>query len=85
MVIDVIIAFGGGECCGDISTWVKVSITVPLHEHSSTSEEGGISHNDEGTLYIGEVEDWSSLEVGQQCRKGSLLIGSPHPGLILLG
>ena len=61
---------------------MKVSITITLHENSSTSEEGCISHDDKGALDIGEVENWGSLKVGQQHRKGILLVRSPSPGLV---
>ena len=47
-VIDVIILFGWCECFGRISTRVMVSIVISLHEHSSCSEEGGVSYDSKG-------------------------------------
>ena len=85
VIVDVIVTFGRGECCRNISTQMEVSITVALHKNSPTGKEGGISHNHEGVLNIREMENWGSLEVGQQHRKGSLLVRSPSPGLIFMG
>ena len=35
MVVDVIVALGGGEGAGEISAWVKVRVFVSLHEYCS--------------------------------------------------
>ena len=65
LVIDVIISLGRGKCCGDVSAGVEISISILLHKDATTGEEGGISHDHKGTLYIREVENWGGLEVGQ--------------------
>ena len=56
-IIDIVVSFGRREGHGDVSAWVEVTIAVALHENSPTGKEGGIGHDDEGVLDIGEVKD----------------------------
>ena len=55
VIINIVIAFGRGEGLREISTGVKIPITIPLHEHPSTSEERCIGHDDEWLLDVGEM------------------------------
>ena len=63
-IINVIISFCRSEHLRKIGTGVKVSVIILLHEDSSTSQEGSISHNDEGTMDIWEAEYQSCLKFG---------------------
>ena len=54
LVIDIIVSFGRCKGFGEVSTGVMVSIVISLHEYSSSSEEGGVSHNSEG---MGDIRD----------------------------
>ena len=82
-IIDIVVSFGRGEGLGEISARVKIPITIPLHKHSSTSKKGCIHHDDKWSLDVGEVQDWSGLEVRQQGGECSLLRSFPYPGKIL--
>ena len=53
-VINVIILFDWCEYFGKISTRVMVSIVISLHEHSSCSKEGGVSHDSKG---VGDIRN----------------------------
>ena len=82
-IVDVVVLFRRSKSLRKISTQVKVTVPIPLHEDSPTSEEGGISHDNKRLANIGEVKYRGSLEFGQQSIKGMLLVGSPRPRLIL--
>ena len=84
MIVNVIVPFSGREGLGEIGAGMKVTITILLHEYPSAGKEGSICHDNEQLLDIREVQDWSSLEVGEQGGKGGLLGGSPCPGGVLL-
>ena len=62
-IINIIVAFSRGEGLGEISARMKIPITIPLHKHSSTSKKRRVCHDDKWLLDIGEVQNWSILEV----------------------
>ena len=64
LVIDIIVPLCRGEHLRKICTGMKVSITIFLHENSSTSQERSIGHNDERTTNIWEAEYQSCLKFG---------------------
>ena len=47
-VVNVIVSFSGGEGGRMISTRMKVSVGILLHEYSSGGSERGIGHDKEG-------------------------------------
>ena len=55
VIINIVIAFGRGEGLREISAGMKIPITIPLHEYSSTSEERCVGHDDEWLLDVGEM------------------------------
>ena len=58
-VIDIIILLGQREGFQVVSTGVKVSIGVLLHEHSPGHSEGGVGHDKELFGSIQHFEYWS--------------------------
>ena len=54
LVINIIVSFSWCEGFGEVSTGVMVSIVISLHKYCSSSKEGDICHNDEGTGDIGD-------------------------------
>ena len=83
-IIDVIVSFSRRESLRQVSAGVKIAITVLLHENTPASEKRGVSHDNEGTTDIREVQDRSNLKKRQQSGKHGLLICSPCPGNTLL-
>ena len=55
LIIDVIVSFGGGESLRQVSTGVKITITISLHENTHASEKRGVSHDNKGTTNVREV------------------------------
>ena len=51
-IIDVVVALGRGEGLGKVSTGVKVSCLIRLHQDSTSGEEGGVGHEGEGASDI---------------------------------
>ena len=66
MIVDVIIPFHRSESLGKISTQVKVSIPVTLHENPPpTGQEGSVGHDNKRLADVREVEHRGCLELGQ--------------------
>ena len=56
-VVNVIVAFGEGECFGEVGTGVKVTIDILLHKNSSCCKERGVSHEGEELRGVRNGED----------------------------
>ena len=56
-IIDVVVMLGQGEGLGKISARVKVPCCVQLHQDSTSSQEGGVSHEGKGVRDIRNTED----------------------------
>ena len=72
-VINIIVLFSQCKGFGDVSAGVMVSIVISLQKYSSSSEEGGVCHNGEGTGDIRDYEDWGGGEYLFERVKGVLL------------
>lgn len=55
MVIDVIVEFDKGENMGEVSTRMKVAISISLKKDDTSGKEGGISHNKEWTSDVRSI------------------------------
>ena len=55
-IIYVVVAFCGGEDLGEVSTGVKVSCFIRLHQDGTSGEEGGVGHESEGASDIQDAE-----------------------------
>ena len=84
-VVDVVVSFGGRKGGGMISTRVKVSVRVLLHEYSSGSSEGGISHDKERLGSIQHFDHWCRQECFLELDECLVLLFSPVEGYPLLG
>ena len=62
LVINIIVSFSWCKGFGEVSAGVMVSIVISLQKYSSSSEEGGVCHNGEGTGDIRDYEDWGGGE-----------------------
>lgn len=82
MVVNIVVAFSRSESPREVSTGVKISVVISLHEDSPTSKEGGIGHDSEGATGIRESKYWSSLEFSQEGVEGGLLVRAPRPKLV---
>lgn len=82
-IINVVVTFHGREGLGQVCAGMEISIIILLHEDTTASKEGHISHNNERAAHVGEVKYWGILKTGQQCSKSGLLVGAPSPRLVL--
>ncbi|KIJ12508.1 hypothetical protein PAXINDRAFT_82827, partial [Paxillus involutus ATCC 200175] len=84
-IIDVVISFGGRECFREVGAGVEFAVNVSLHENSSSSMKGGISHDEEWFRGIGELKDRGFHKKSLEFAKGGFAIGGPIPRGVLLG
>ena len=54
-VVDVIVPLGRGECLREVSTGMKISITILLHEDAAASNKRSVSHDDKRVTDIGKM------------------------------
>ena len=54
-IINIVVAFGRGEGLREISTRMKIPITIPLHKHSPASKKRRVCHDDKELLGVREV------------------------------
>ena len=84
-IVDVVVSFSRRKGGGMISTGVKVSIRVLLHEYSSGSSEGGISHDKEWLGSIQHFDHWCRQERFLELDECLVLLCSPVEGYPFLG
>ena len=56
-IIDVVVVLSQREGLGKVSAVVKVSCCIRLHQDSTSSQEGGVSHEGKGAGDIRDTED----------------------------
>ena len=54
-IIYVVVALGRGEGLGEVCAGVKVPCFIRLHQDGTSSEEGSVGHEGEGTSDVGDT------------------------------
>ena len=85
LVIDVIISFGRGEGFREVSARVEISIGVLLHEYAAGGGKGGVGHDEEWFVVVGECEYWLFQERFFYFCKGDFVVYRPLPLGIFMG
>ena len=81
-IIDVIVAFSGDKCLGEIGAWMGVTIEIVLEEDGCSGKERSIGHDGERTSNIWDAKDRSGGKGIVKGIESFLLEWGPIPWLV---